>query len=266
RRSIPGGCRPLRRHTAGPIRPPRRGGSMRRAEAVAVILAVAAGTLSWLRASTRREWTTDSKAALVEYERGRQAHMRFYFADARAAYLRALDLDPGFVAAKIALLDSEVDRDERARLIDELRAVDRETLTERERFLLDVLFARVDEDPVGRSARIEGYLELHPDDPWALVNAASDSWARQDWEAAEQRYRRLLEVDPNWVLAHNHLGYIAMARGRFAEAESRFRTYKFVAPDQANPHDSLGELLVLLGRYDEARAELEEALAIRPDF
>jgi tetratricopeptide (TPR) repeat protein len=239
---------------------------MRRIALIAVVLALAAGAAFWLRAATRRSWTTDSPAALAEYERGRQVHMRFYFADARAAYERALELDPGFVAAKLALIDSDVDQETRVRLVAELRAADRERLTERERFLLDILFARLDDDLAGRTARIEAYLERHPEDPWALYSAASDSWIRQDWEVAERRYRRLLEVDPNWVLAHNNLGYIAMAQGRFAEAEARFRTYRFVAPDQANPHDSLGELLVLIGRYDEARAELEEALAIRPDF
>jgi tetratricopeptide (TPR) repeat protein len=239
---------------------------MRRIVLIAVVLALAAGAAFWLRAATRKGWTTDSPAALAEYERGRQAHMRFYFADARAAYQRALELDPGFVAAKLGVIESDVDRETRVRLVEELRAADREKLTERERFLLDILFARLDDDMDRRSARIEAYLDRHPDDPWALYSAASDSWVRQDWEVAERRYRRLLEVDPNWVLAHNNLGYIAMAQGRFAEAESRFRTYKFVAPDQANPHDSLGELLVLLGRYDEARAELEEALTVRPDF
>lgn len=239
---------------------------MRRIVLIAVVLALAAGAAFWLRAATRRTWTTDSPAALAEYERGRQAHMRFYFVDARAAYERALELDPEFVAAKLALVDSDADKQVRERLIGELRAADRERLTERERFLLDILFARLDDDLIGRTARIEAYLDRHPDDPWALITAATDAWVRQDWEVAERRYRRLLEVDPNWVLAHNNLGYIAMAQGRFAEAEARFRTYKFVAPDQANPHDSLGELLVLVGRYDEARAELEEALAIRPDF
>ena len=65
---------------------------MRRIALIAVILAIAAGTVFWLRAATRREWTTDSPAALAEYERGRQAHMRFYPADARAAFQRALDI------------------------------------------------------------------------------------------------------------------------------------------------------------------------------
>jgi hypothetical protein len=128
------------------------------------------------------------------------------------------------------------------------------------------VIARADRDEPRRAQRIAEYLAEHPRDPWGLMIASADAWARQDFPEAERLYRRLIEVDPNWLLARNHLGYIAMAQGRFAEAEEHFRLYKYVAPDQANPHDSLGELLILLGRYDEARAELEEAVRVRPDF
>jgi tetratricopeptide (TPR) repeat protein len=216
--------------------------------------------------ATRPQWTTTSRAALAEYLAGRQAQMKLYSKDAATAFHRALALDPQFVAAKIGLLDSDIDKAERERLVAELRAADRSRLNDRERFLLDVVLAAVDHDPARRGELTAAYLERHPRDPWALQIAAGDAWARQDWAESERVYRRLLEVNPNWLLARNILGYIAMAQGRFREAEDEFRTYRFAAPDQANPHDSLGELLVLLGRYDEARAELEEALRIKPDF
>jgi tetratricopeptide (TPR) repeat protein len=239
---------------------------MRRIVLISLVALVFAGSAYWLRASRRPAWTTSSPEALAEYERGRDAAMRLYHADARAAYQRALELDPEFVAAKIALYETEPEAKERERRLAELRTVDRERLNERERFLLDVLAAQAEEGQFARRKVVDDFLARHPDDAFALLIAANDAWGRLEWPVAEQRYRRLLEVDPNWVMAHNHLGYIAMAQGDFTEAEARFRTYKYVAPDQANPHDSLGELLVLLGRYDEARAELEEALAIRPDF
>ncbi len=239
---------------------------MRKLWMILLTLAVAAGGLAWLFAATRPEWTTGSAAALAEYQKGREAQMKFYFTDAQAAYERALKLDPNFVAAKIALLDGDKSKEDRRALVEELRAVDRSRLNPRERLMIDVVLARVDGDEAGRAQRIEEFLLEHPRDPWALMIASNDAWSRQDLPTAEQRYRELLEVDPNWLVARNHLGYIAMARGQFDEAEEYFRTYKYVAPDQANPHDSLGELLVLLGRFDEARLELEEALRVRPDF
>jgi Flp pilus assembly protein TadD len=163
-------------------------------------------------------------------------------------------------------MDSDKGKELREKLIADLRAAERSRLTERERMLVDSVLAHVDGDDQRQVAIVEAYLAEHPHDPWALMILANAAWARQDWTAAEARYRLLLEVDPNWLQARNHLGYIAMAQGRFAEAEEHFRIYRFVAPDQANPHDSLGELLVLLGRYEEARRELEAGLAIRPDF
>ncbi len=233
--------------------------------AVGALAVIAGGAAAWYAAS-RPEWTTSSPEALAAYWQGRQAQMKFYGADAAAAFERAIRLDPEFVVAKVALLDTGREPKRREKLLEELRSADRSRLNERELFLLDLTLAGADQDEMRRSERIQSYLARHPRDPWALMRAATSAWDVQDWETAERLYEKLLEVDPNWVLARNNLGYIAMAQGRFAEAEDQFRTYRYAAPDQANPHDSLGELLILLGRYDEARAELEEALRVRPDF
>ena len=239
---------------------------MKRIWTIAAAFALAAAAYAVWWSGSRREWTTDSPAALAAYERGLQAQMKFYFAEANEAFREALELDPGFVAARFGQLDTVRSREEREGLVGELRAADRSRLNERERFLLDVAVFGYDDDRDARRERIASYLERHPRDPWALMMMASDAWNRQDWELASRYYTKLLEVDPNWVIARNNLGYIAMAQGRFDEAEEQFRTYRYAAPDQANPHDSLGELYVLVGRYAEARAELEESLAVRPDF
>jgi Flp pilus assembly protein TadD len=44
------------------------------------------------------------------------------------------------------------------------------------------------------------------------------------------------------------------------------KKYQFMAPDQANPYDSLGEVQAYSGRYDEAIANLNRAVALKPDF
>jgi len=232
--------------------------------AFGLALLVLAGWLVW-QASSRPVWTTDDPVALSEFEQGLESQMKFYQAEAREHFQRAVELDPGFVAAKVRLADL-APKAERDALIEQLRRADRAGLSDRERFLLDYSLANADGDAERAEGIVRAFLADHPDDPWALMTHANREWERRDWEEAESAYHKLLEVDPNWVTAHNILGYIAMARGRFDESEARFRTYRYAAPDQANPHDSLGELLVLIGRYDEARAELEEAVRIRPDF
>jgi tetratricopeptide (TPR) repeat protein len=99
-----------------------------------------------------------------------------------------------------------------------------------------------------------------------LHRKALECWTSGDFEEAERLNQRIIEIAPNWVVAYNQLGYIAMSRGRFVEAEEYFTSYRFVAPDQANPHDSLGELYLLLGRYDEAETSLLRSIEIKPDF
>jgi tetratricopeptide (TPR) repeat protein len=233
--------------------------------AIVALVAAAIGLAAW-SFGDRREWTTDSKPALQAFQAGLEARMRFYNSDAVEHFRRAIELDPTFAAARVELLETTGSSEERERLAEALRALDPGQLRERERYLVELALARVDHAPDRYSDASARFLAARPDDPWALYLAATLAWERQEWPEAEKLYLRLLQVDPNWVMARNHLGYLAMAQGRFSDAEDHFKTYEFVAPDQANPHDSLGELLVLRGRYDEARAELEAGLELRPDF
>jgi len=232
---------------------------------VAGVAAALAALLIW-SFSDRREWTTESKPALEAYREGLEARMRLYVPDAIERFRRAVELDPGFAAARVQLVELSNDLQERRAMAEALRGVDPETLTRRERFLVELALARAERDGERVAAIAERFAAALPEDPWALFVVATRAWEAQEWERAEQLFQRLLQADPNWVIARNHLGYLAMAQGRFADAEEHFRTYEYVAPDQANPHDSLGELLVLTGRYEEAREELEAGLAVRPDF
>lgn len=231
---------------------------------LALVLAAGAGAAWWAQRRSLA-WTSDSPQAVAQLEAALDASMKYYNPEARVHLERALELDPDFAAAKVMAV--ELSRgEERERLIAELRQIDVDRLNRRERFLINQVLLRHDGDTAAADRALEDYLAAHPEDPFALSTACSLAWDRQDFERARALYERLIAVDPNWVMARNHLGYLAMAQGRFEEAERHFETYAYIAPDQPNPHDSMAELMTLLGRYDDARAELERALALRPDF
>lgn len=238
----------------------------RRLPALLLLTASLALSAALLSCGTGPEWTTDSPQALEEFELGLEASMKLYQGDAETHFRKAIELDPGFVAAKLRLLEYLEGEERRDEILSELRGLDLEHLTPRERFLVRYNLSRADRQLDAADDLLEEFLDDHPNDPYALAICSLDAWQSMDWERAERHYRNLLEIDPNWVMAQNHLGYMAMAQGKFDEAEELFKTYAYIAPDQANPHDSLGELLTLIGRYDEARAELEQALAIKADF
>lgn len=234
--------------------------------AVTAIGATAICNLLLLGCSQPQEWTTSSPEALREFELGLEARMKYYNNDALDHFAAAVELDEGFVAAKLYLANYEDDWERREALQEELSGQETSGLKPRERFLLEYNIAQWGRDLAAAREIAERYTNEYPEDPYGLATLAELLWENQEWDQAERTYREILEIAPNWVTAQNRLGYIAVAQGRFEEAEDLFETYNYIAPDQANPHDSMGELLILLGRFDEAEAEFERALELRPDF
>jgi tetratricopeptide (TPR) repeat protein len=231
---------------------------------------IAAVAVSIIALPKGPEWTTSSPEALAEFELALQARMKLYYQDAAAHLEKAVELDPGFVMARLMLADAskssmrgDLDRDA---LLAPVLDADVQALKPRERFFVERFRAIRDKRMDDADALLKEYLERYPDDPFLLEAAAGNAMHRGDNESAERLYRRLLEVGPNWVIAYNQLGYITMLQGRFAEAEEYFTSYRFIAPDQANPHDSLGELYLILGRLPEAEQSFETAIQIKPDF
>ncbi len=234
----------------------------------AVLLGLAAAGLGLLALARDQEWTTPSAEARAEFEAALAAQMKLYDDAARDHLEQALVHDPDFVIAQVYLADclEGQDPDRRTELLNAIAAADQERLSAREQFIVQRILAQREARFADILVLADAYLQDHPSDPHVLDFMAQNAWDNGDLATCEALDRRLIEVSPNWVLAYNRLGYLAMSEGRFDAAEEHFISYRFIAPDQANPHDSLGDLYTLLGRYDEAVAELEEAICIRPSF
>jgi tetratricopeptide (TPR) repeat protein len=235
---------------------------------VLVGVVVAGAGVGLLALGKRPQWTSSSPEALAELEAALGSQMLLRLDEMRDHLEQALRLDPDMVAARLMLGELLQRRDpERAHeLFVQLAQVDLDEVSGRERFLVQWRLA-LEAGRGEEAARVLAeVLETRPDDPFVLRVAAEDRWVAGELEQAEQLYRRLLDVNPNWLIAYNNLGYLAMLQGRFAEAEELFTTYRFIAPDQANPHDSLGELLVILGDPAAACESFERALEIWPEF
>lgn len=214
------------------------------------------------------EWTTDSPAALAEFEASWDATQKLYHQEAREHLEKALSLDPDFVMAKLRLAEMQryLDAEKADELVAELHKVDAKKLKPREAFLLQRMLMIRDAKFKEAADALNAYYEKNRDDPQILYIKAMDEWQAGNLQPAEELFSRLLEIRPNWVIAYNQLGYISMIRGQFSKAEEYFSSYRFIAPDQANPHDSLGELYVLTGRWDEAELSFKKALEVKPEF
>ncbi len=241
---------------------------MKRWMLAVVVLAVAGLGVTLIARTRGPQWTTDSPEALVAVQDANDAMMKLYYDDAAASLRRAVELDPDFVYPKLALASHSgwVDKETAKRYLDDVRSADLADLTHRERCLVERLLAARDGDSDRAMAILDACVEEDPDDVYLLNEKASVHWARGDLATAERLYRRVVELNPNWVVAYNQLGYTTMIQERFVEAREYFVSYRYIAPDQANPHDSLGELYIIQGQWEDARLSIEHALEIKPDF
>jgi TolB-like protein/DNA-binding winged helix-turn-helix (wHTH) protein/Tfp pilus assembly protein PilF len=87
-----------------------------------------------------------------------------------------------------------------------------------------------------------------------------------EWAQAEAEYRRALELDPNYAVAHHwYAGYL-ISFGRLDEALRHAVTAQQLDPLYLPCALTRANVLRQLGRLDDADAQLQRALRIDPDF
>ncbi|MCX7833162.1 MAG: tetratricopeptide repeat protein [Ignavibacteria bacterium] len=99
-----------------------------------------------------------------------------------------------------------------------------------------------------------------------LVNSGNIYANKQNFEEAEKRYKKALEIRDNNVLAHHNLGLIYLIRRDLDSAEYRFK--KGISIDSLAPdgYFQLSNLYIYQGRKAEAIKMLEKLQSIYPDY
>ena len=82
---------------------------------------------------------------------------------------------------------------------------------------------------------------------------------------AEESYRGMLQIDPDYAPALLRLGLVCNDAGRFEEAAQHLRRAAERQPANPFAHEGLAEALHHLGRHEEAAAAADRALKLSPD-
>ncbi len=120
--------------------------------------------------------------------------------------------------------------------------------------------------PAARKAAIkaleldEGLAEAHTS--LALVHWLYD-W---DWAAADREFRKAIELDPRYVMAHHWRGLFLGEMGRFDEAEAEMQKALERDPISAPVYADYGRVLYWARRYDEALEKYDKASEIGDNF
>ena len=119
---------------------------------------------------------------------------------------------------------------------------------------------------LGRIDLAEQTLHTVPDDPDADNLLGMIASARRDYGAAEQFFRKTLELQTDHAEAHQNLANLLAMRHEYKEAAYHFEQAIAANPSYAEAHHRYGLLLLAAGAVDRAQHEIEAAIRLKPGF
>jgi eukaryotic-like serine/threonine-protein kinase len=91
-------------------------------------------------------------------------------------------------------------------------------------------------------------------------------WYDWDWNAAENQFKRALELDPNDADTHLFYAHLLSNIGRHAEGLAEVKRARELEPLNLRTSALEGQFLIHAGRTDEALASLQKIIALEPNF
>jgi serine/threonine-protein kinase len=87
-----------------------------------------------------------------------------------------------------------------------------------------------------------------------------------DWNAAEREYKRAIELDPNYAMAHHWYGYDMMCMARYDEAIQMIERAHELDPLSLVINRNLGQVYYRSGQYERGKEALQRVFAKNPNF
>jgi serine/threonine-protein kinase len=91
-------------------------------------------------------------------------------------------------------------------------------------------------------------------------------WYDWDWNAAENQYKRALELNPNSADAHLFYAHLLSNIGRHTEALAEAKRAIELDPLNLRTNALEGQFLIHAGRTDEALTQLQKTLELEPNY
>ncbi len=213
--------------------------------------------------------TTESMEAYEYYLKGKESFDKFYYAEAKRNFEKALELDPRFAMAHFMLGQAYFQLTERDAGIEAYTQAEAfsDRATEKERLYIESECAIWLEGDSGKRLQLlQELAEKYPKEKEAYNELGVIYQGREMYKEAVESYQKAIELDPTWGYALNQLAYVYSDIGDYEKAIEYFERYAALSPGDANPVDSMAEQYFRMGRLDEAIAKYKEALEIKPDF
>ena len=192
-----------------------------------------------------RKADTESVEAYQLYMRGNLHTRRLIRPEVEKGleyYKQAIDADPGFALAYVEIANA------------------------RRALVLTSDAPALEMMPEAKSAALKA-VELDPELPeaWTAL-ATSDFWFDWNWQAAEEHYKRAIDLDPSSGPAHLFYAHMLSNLGRHDEAISEIRRARQLEPASLIADAVEGQILFFAGDLGDSEEALRRAMDLDGNF
>jgi tetratricopeptide (TPR) repeat protein len=244
----------------------------RRTVAVAVVLAVALGVLTWRRNQDYRSDVAIWRDTVAKCPNNPRAHNNLGLALAQVGRLpeaivqceQALRIKPddaeahcnlGYILLKEGKISGAIGHSEQALRMKPYFAEAHDNLG------LALAQAGKTEDAI---AHYEQALRIKPYFAEADCNLGAALGQAGRMREAIAHLQQALRIKPDFAEAHGNLGTVFLREGKLSDAIAQFEQALRIKPDYYDAHNNLGDALVRLGKLPEAIVQYQQALQSNP--
>jgi tetratricopeptide (TPR) repeat protein len=209
--------------------------------------------------------TTKSEEALKYFMKGRNLYDKLRRVEAAAYLKKSIELDPEFAMAHLhyALIAPNT-QTFTEHLSKAVALVDK--ISPGEKYKILGLQAFFNGEPQKEGEYYQKLVNDYPEDERAQLLMGNHFFFQGDFNRAIGYYRRAIEINPDFSLPYNQLGYCHRYLENYLEAEEAFKEYIKLVPEDPNPYDSYGDLLTKMGRFEESISMYKKAIEQDPNF
>ncbi len=186
--------------------------------------------------------------------------------DALADFARALQVDPTDSIATYNFARAQIALNDRSGALQSLGKAIALNPNYFEAYLGRAWLNEETGHPDTALADLDRACSLRPDVATTYLSRANTLAKLRRWAEALRDYDRTLQLDPHNYIAHLHRGNACRKLERFNEALRNFDQAIEIYAARIEGHFNRGLVLEQLGRVPEALASFERAIAIQPDW
>jgi serine/threonine protein kinase/tetratricopeptide (TPR) repeat protein len=141
-----------------------------------------------------------------------------------------------------------------------------ERVSEKDRLIIQGYASLVlDESPLQAIECYKKLIALDPKDQDSYIKLGAIWRNLEEWDLALGQFEKTLIINPENTIALENKIFINTCQGRYQEAVEICKASLRIHPEDPSFREQLPLLYLIQGQYDQASAELEKALAAKPD-